>query len=76
MLSRGRWVPLGEHLADVEREARATLDGLGAGDLTLAQREAVALAGRYHDLGKAHPTFVASLERADPAHPPPVAGGP
>ena len=66
----------GEHLADVEREARALLGELGAGDLTPAQWEAVALAGRYHDLGKAHPTFVASLERANRADPPPAAGGP
>ena len=77
VLPGGRWVPLGEHLADVEREARAMLDELGAGDLlTPAQREAVALAGRYHDLGKAHPTFVASLERANRTDPPPAAGGP
>lgn len=76
VLRLDRWVPLGEHLADVEREARAMLDELGADELTPAQREAVTLAGRYHDLGKAHPTFVASLDRANPAHPPPPAGGP
>ena len=75
VLRIGRWVPLGQHLADVERETRAMLDELGADDLTPAQREAVALAGRHHDLGKAHPTFVASLERAN-LMPPPSAGGP
>ncbi len=76
VLPGGRWVPLGEHLADVEREARAMLDEFGADVLTPTLREAVALAGRYHDLGKAHPTFAASLERANRAHPPPAAGGP
>lgn len=35
------------------------------------QREAIALAARYHDLGKAHPVFAASLEKANPDHPPP-----
>jgi CRISPR-associated endonuclease/helicase Cas3 len=45
VLPNGRWVPLHEHLADVERECRALLDALGP-ELTPAQREAVALAGR------------------------------
>jgi len=31
VLPGGRWVPLGAHLADVEREARAMLDGLRCG---------------------------------------------
>jgi CRISPR-associated endonuclease/helicase Cas3 len=73
VLPKGRWVPLCEHLADVERECRALLDTLGP-ELTPAQREAVALAGRYHDLGKAHPTFVASLAQADGSAP--AEGGP
>jgi CRISPR-associated endonuclease/helicase Cas3 len=68
VLPNGRWVPLPEHLADVERECRTLLDVL-APELTAAQREAVALAGRYHDLGKAHPTFVASLSRAEGSAP-------
>jgi CRISPR-associated endonuclease/helicase Cas3 len=68
VLPNGRWVPLPEHLADVERECRTLLDALGP-QLSPAQREAIALAGRYHDLGKAHPTFVASLERAEGAAP-------
>lgn len=73
VLPTGRWVPLTEHLADVERECRALLAALRPG-LTATQREAVALAGRYHDLGKAHQTFVASLARADASAPP--GGGP
>jgi CRISPR-associated endonuclease/helicase Cas3 len=57
------WVPLAEHLSDVEREARALvaehngqLTGLPAPLL-----EAVALAARFHDLGKAHPVFQETL---------------
>jgi CRISPR-associated endonuclease/helicase Cas3 len=73
VLPNGRWVSLTEHLADVERECRTLLDVL-APALTPAQREAVALAGRYHDLGKAHPTFVESLGRADGSAP--LSGGP
>ncbi|MDQ3763508.1 MAG: CRISPR-associated endonuclease Cas3'' [Actinomycetota bacterium] len=73
MLPNGRWVPLHEHLADVERECRTLLQALDP-KLTPAQREAVALAGRYHDLGKAHMTFVASLARADRSAP--AEGGP
>ncbi len=73
VLLNGRWVSLPEHLADVERECRELLDVLGP-QLTPDQREAIALAGRYHDLGKAHHTFVESLGRADCSAP--VDGGP
>ncbi|MFN2496283.1 MAG: CRISPR-associated helicase Cas3', partial [Pseudonocardiaceae bacterium] len=73
VLPHGRWVSLAEHLADVERECRTLLDALGP-QLSPAQREAVALAGRYHDLGKAHPTFMESLGRADGSAP--LSGGP
>lgn len=70
-----RWVPLAEHLADVEREAATLLDALGpAPGLSAEVRQAVLLAGRYHDLGKAHPTFRRALEKANPEHPPPVDG--
>jgi CRISPR-associated endonuclease/helicase Cas3 len=71
VLPDGRWVRLDEHLVDVERQCRELLDALNP-DLTAAQREAVALAGRYHDLGKAHSTFIASLTRA--AGPAPLNG--
>lgn len=68
VLANGRWVALTDHLADVERECRTLLDALDP-QLPPGAHEAVALAGRYHDLGKAHPTFVASLERADRSEP-------
>ncbi|MDV6011655.1 CRISPR-associated helicase Cas3' [Haloechinothrix sp. LS1_15] len=64
------WVPLAQHLDETEQAARELLRTLGV-ELTAEQREAVAVAARYHDLGKAHPTFVASLEKANPDHPPP-----
>jgi CRISPR-associated endonuclease/helicase Cas3 len=60
-----RWVPLAEHLEDVEREVETLLGQFGdTKGLTASQRRAIALAGRYHDIGKAHPTFQRSLEAA------------
>ncbi|WP_409461715.1 CRISPR-associated helicase Cas3' [Amycolatopsis sp. GA6-003] len=67
------WVGLAEHLSDTEQAARTLLDDLNP-DLGQDVREAIALAARYHDLGKAHPTFIASLEKANPAAPPPTTG--
>jgi CRISPR-associated endonuclease/helicase Cas3 len=58
-----RWVELEEHLADTEHAAAKLLDELRP-HLTEQQREAVRLAARYHDLGKAHPVFHASLARS------------
>jgi CRISPR-associated endonuclease/helicase Cas3 len=74
----GRWVPLDEHLADVERETRMLLDALDPAGIPQAQRIAAVLAARYHDLGKAHPVFDASLRRAsaDPGGPGPWAKSP
>jgi CRISPR-associated endonuclease/helicase Cas3 len=61
----GRWVGLAEHLDDVRRETEKLLDEFGAlPGLTSGQCAAAALAGLYHDLGKAHPVFAASLQRA------------
>jgi CRISPR-associated endonuclease/helicase Cas3 len=71
----GRWVALDEHLADTEREARTLLAQCGElPGLDDGHREAVALAARYHDLGKAHPVFVASLEKVAAEYPMPEAG--
>jgi CRISPR-associated endonuclease/helicase Cas3 len=71
----GRWVPLAEHLADTEREARTLLAQWGElPGLDEAHREAVALAARYHDIGKAHPVFVASLEKVAADAPMPDTG--
>ena len=67
-----RWVPLAQHLEDTDRAATELLTALGSEvDLTEAQREAIVLAARYHDLGKAHPTFVDSLARANKTSPMP-----
>ena len=68
----GRWVPLAEHLSDVERWVRDLLARWGdLPGLTADQREAVAIAGRYHDLGKAHPVFQEALAKANPDQPAP-----
>lgn len=64
LVEGGRWVTLAEHLADVERDVADLLDALDPPGLTPSQRDAAQLAGRYHDLGKAHPTFDTSLRKA------------
>lgn len=64
------WLSLADHLADTAAEARQLLDAL-APDLTAAHREAVVAAARWHDLGKAHPTYQTSLLKANPESPPP-----
>jgi CRISPR-associated endonuclease/helicase Cas3 len=53
----GQWVRLADHLADVEAEVRRLAAGLPADGLSTEHLEAAALAGRWHDLGKAHDCF-------------------
>ncbi|WTW98366.1 DEAD/DEAH box helicase [Streptomycetaceae bacterium NBC_01309] len=53
------WVSLDQHLLETEEEARAITAVLPG--LTEEQREAVACAARFHDLGKCHDVFQAML---------------
>lgn len=84
------WVPLTEHLADVEREADALVEvlfrdgsctaaheGSAAWD-TARVNEAVCTAARWHDVGKAHAEFQRRLLRVTEggAEPKPVGEGP
>lgn len=72
----GRWVSLAEHLDDVCREVDLVLSEFGElPGLTVQQRTAAALAGLYHDLGKAHPVFADTLRRSSSEQQLP-AGGP
>ena len=52
----GRAVALDEHLCHVQDQARALAEALDE-----PEAEALALAGRWHDLGKAHPAFQTML---------------
>lgn len=54
---RRSWLELGQHLADVEVEARALFDALPSGGLHPSAIAAAVSAGRFHDLGKAHSAF-------------------
>lgn len=60
---RRRWVGLAEHSADVAAEAGRLLRALDPPALSSVVRDAAVLAARLHDIGKAHPTFQASLEK-------------
>ena len=69
----GKWVALADHLVETETAARTLIGRFGADiDLTVAQRDAIVHAALLHDLGKAHPTFQASLANATPDAPPPA----
>lgn len=72
------WVTLRQHLADVEAEARRLLDLVAPETLTGSVTEAVAVAGRLHDLGKAHHVWQEALLRQAPEaeRPQRAAGGP
>lgn len=56
-----QWVALRRHLEEVEASVRSLFAGLNPTGLSAAQQEAAALAGRFHDLGKAHPVFQDAL---------------
>ena len=60
-LGRGAWVLLRRHLGDVEAATEALLAAVAPSGLTPAQRRAAAVAGRLHDIGKAHPVFQSTM---------------
>ncbi|WP_373199345.1 type I-G CRISPR-associated helicase/endonuclease Cas3g [Mycobacterium marinum] len=67
------WVALDEHLVATETAARRLMSRFGPNvDLTEQQGDAIVRAALLHDLGKAHPTFAASLRNANPDTPPPA----
>ncbi|MCA9755619.1 MAG: CRISPR-associated endonuclease Cas3'' [Candidatus Eisenbacteria bacterium] len=81
------WVPLTDHLADVEREAGELVGAVLEDGASMAAswpggawspervRSAVRTAARWHDVGKAHREFQSRLLRAtETGHEPPPAG--
>lgn len=65
------WVTLERHLADVEAEVRqllTLLDASGNDGLGKDIMEAASVAGRLHDIGKAHSTFADTMERSADEH--------
>jgi CRISPR-associated endonuclease/helicase Cas3 len=52
-----QWVGLADHLADVEREARVLGDAYACDGLSPEHLVAAVVAGRLHDIGKAHHVF-------------------
>jgi CRISPR-associated endonuclease/helicase Cas3 len=72
-----QWVALSEHLVETEVAATQLIPRFGPNlDLTAPQRDAIIRAALLHDLGKAHPTFAASLVNANPDTPPPASQTP
>lgn len=60
-LSESAWKTIATHGFEAEREAIRIADAIG---LSVRHRRALALAARWHDLGKSHPAFQGSM-RAD-----------
>lgn len=71
----GIWLPLQQHLADVEYESDRLLAELAPRGLAPGLADAAIVASRLHDIGKAHPAFQAMLRStagsAADAPPPP-----
>lgn len=59
------WLGLQAHLADVEHETRNLLEALDP-QLSADLQEAAAVAGRLHDIGKAHAVFQDTMIRCAP----------
>ena len=57
----GGWVPLTQHLRDVEETARSIADAFA---LEATTADALSLAAKWHDVGKAHPVFQDLLRKS------------
>jgi len=69
-----RWVSLIDHLAEVEAEVSLLAAALAPSGLTSAALGAAEVAGRLHDIGKAHEVFQDTLARSSMGSPPPPGG--
>jgi CRISPR-associated endonuclease/helicase Cas3 len=58
------WIGLARHLSDVEEGVGQLATEVRPTGLSASQLSAAVLAGRYHDLGKAHPVFQATLRES------------
>lgn len=59
----GSWLELDRHLAEVEAEVRSLVGLLDPVGLAGGMREAAAVAGRLHDIGKSHEVFQDTMVR-------------